>query len=489
MGSRRTVVAHDTDGVFKTMKRVLAVLFATMLVGQVWAGGIKKMASMMSKVRCEVSQAILQADGNIEVNLRVTFPPNFFISTAIVEFVPVLKCNSKEWLFDNTISVQGESVQGNRDICSFRNGGTFSTKSSIRFKDEMRNSKLYVRAKIKAGNNEIICPDIEVVDGIAPTAPYTSVKYELKVLELREGNVEMEMDIILPKYFFYDETAKVDITPVLRYQFGTERAFASFTVHGLWTKYQNVFTTKSSMRFFEGMRNSELYVRAKIIAGGKEIVCPDVKVADTVIKSSSKPLALNYDYEIDELSEQGLIFAGRWYKTDDFPGFSVRVHKDSDKFFVFFSLYNEEQLGRKFLRVEGKDYASFEKNMAIVNEKFVKWAQTAKSDGVKNFTKTIPVDFGDNIVYCTSGGNWKTKLYAVFEVDEDGDCRLRLDDREIEDPNNYHHSPYLRIYSQKRFGEFCEVMKFDNVMKNYEIMKSKIDAKENAIKNRNAKFN
>lgn len=194
------------------------------------------------------------------------------------------------------------------------------------------------------------------------------------------------------------------------------------------------------------------------------------------------------DNDIDELSKQGLIFAGRWYKTDDFPGFSVRVHKDSDKFFVFFSLYNEEQLGRKFLRVDGKDYALFEKNMAIVNEKFLKWTQTAKSDGVKNFTKTIPVDFGDNIVYCTSGGNWKTKLYAVFEVDEDGDCLLRLDDREIEDPDNYHHSPYLRIYSQERFGEFCEVMKFDNVMKNYEITKSKIDAKKKAAEDRNARF-
>ena len=41
MGSRRTKVAHDTDAVYKTMKRVLAVLFAVMIVGQAWAYDFK----------------------------------------------------------------------------------------------------------------------------------------------------------------------------------------------------------------------------------------------------------------------------------------------------------------------------------------------------------------------------------------------------------------------------------------------------------------
>ena len=37
LGSRRTKVAHDTDAVYMAMKRVLAVLFVTMLAGQAWA--------------------------------------------------------------------------------------------------------------------------------------------------------------------------------------------------------------------------------------------------------------------------------------------------------------------------------------------------------------------------------------------------------------------------------------------------------------------
>ena len=230
------------------------------------------------------------------------------------------------------------------------------------------------------------------------------------------------------------------------------------------------------------MRNSELYVRAKIITGDIEIVCPEVKAADIAI-SSSDPT----NYEIDQISESGMIFVGRC-------GYiSARIHKNNDKeLLLLMSLHDDIKwpLDGKYLVVSGEDYASFEKNMAIVNEKYAKWTQTAKTDGVKNFRKTI-VDFGDRIgrmsLFNMRG---MTKLYAVFEVDEKGECLLKLGSQEIDDSkyaySNY--EPYYIFYSPEDFREFYEIIKYDNAMKNYKIIKAKVDAKKKNIEDRNAKF-
>lgn len=192
--------------------------------------------------------------------------------------------------------------------------------------------------------------------------------------------------------------------------------------------------------------------------------------------------------EIDQISERyEMVLVGRW------KYYSARIYVDNDdEFYLSISLHDDIKwpLDGKYLMVLGKDYASFEKNMAIVNEKFAKWTQTAKTDGVKNFRKTI-VDFGDRIGHMSMfefrGG---TKLYAVFEVDENGSCLLKLGSQEIDDSryaySNY--EPYYTFNSPEKFRKFYEIIKYDNAMKNYGILKSKINAKKKAIEDRDAKF-
>ena len=195
------------------------------------------------------------------------------------------------------------------------------------------------------------------------------------------------------------------------------------------------------------------------------------------------------DYSgIDQVSEQSeMLLVGR------LGYISVRIGKPNDKeFFLLMSLHDDIEwpLDGRYLVVWGDDYASFEKNMAIVNEKFAKWTQTAKTDGEKNFRKTI-VDFGDKIgrmsLFNMRG---TTKLYAVFEVDENGECLLKFGSQEIDDSqyaySNY--APYYTFYSPEDFRKFYEIIKYDNAMKNYKIMKSKLDAKKKAIEDRDAKF-
>ena len=87
-----------------------------------------------------------------------------------------------------------------------------------------------------------------------------------------------------------------------------------------------------------------------------------------------------------------------------------------------------------------------------------------------------------------------TDLYAVFEVDEKGESRLRIDNWEEYDPgnssyNSQMHTPYLYFYSPEDFAKFFELMRYDTAVKNYNRVKAIADAANKAVEDRDAKFN
>ena len=264
------------------MKRILTVLFAVSIAILTGCGGSEKMASMIRQMYYTIQPSV--RNGNVEIEMKMTFP--FFYPTAKLEITPVLKYDGKESSFASE-TIQGERVRENNPVCSSVNGGTFSIRSSIRFEKEMCNSELYVRAKIITGDKEILCPDIKIDKVISPMRLDKSVEYTPKVLELRDSNVVLEMNAHFPWNYLWDATAKVEMTPILKYK-GKEKSFESYTIQGREAQgnYQECSydqfncKTKSSIRFEEEMRNSKLYVREKIITGDIEIVRPDVKVAD-----------------------------------------------------------------------------------------------------------------------------------------------------------------------------------------------------------------
>lgn len=157
------------------MKKFLFLIFAFAFTEQAWAlGGIGKMVSMMPNLEYDVNPKVLEMrDGYVDVYMMVTFPPKFFIKSAEVELTPVLKYNGIEKTFAST-TVQGEAVQGNSQICTFANGGSYRTQSKIRFEERMRCSELFLRVKIRERGKEQICPDIKIGYGVsAPFGPYT----------------------------------------------------------------------------------------------------------------------------------------------------------------------------------------------------------------------------------------------------------------------------------------------------------------------------
>ena len=128
-------------------------------------GGLSKMAKKTKNVQWSVNPEKLELrNDSLEVEITVTFPPKYFHRQARVELTPVLKYKEGETEFASK-AVQGEAVQGNSDICSFSNGGTFKTKSKIPFEYAMRNYELVGRIKASMNGKKYIVPDQELAKG------------------------------------------------------------------------------------------------------------------------------------------------------------------------------------------------------------------------------------------------------------------------------------------------------------------------------------
>ena len=160
------------------MKNVVIPIVAIILAILTGCGGLSKMAEDARFIQWSVTPEILETrNGDIEVDLWVTFPPKYFQKAAEVVITPVLKYDGKEKSFDRSIGVQGESVMGNGQICSFANGGTYSTKSKLRFEEKMRCSELYIQATASMRGHPIDLPEQKVAYGvIAPFTNYTTAE-------------------------------------------------------------------------------------------------------------------------------------------------------------------------------------------------------------------------------------------------------------------------------------------------------------------------
>ena len=148
---------------FKEGTVIITVI--TCLVILSGCGGLSKMAKNAKNVQWNVTPEKLELrDDSLEVEITVTFPPKYFYKLAQIELTPVLKYKEGETEFASK-TVQGEAVQGNYEICSFANGGTFKTKSKIPFEYAMRNYELVGRIKASMKGNEYIVPDQELTSG------------------------------------------------------------------------------------------------------------------------------------------------------------------------------------------------------------------------------------------------------------------------------------------------------------------------------------
>lgn len=105
---------------------------------------LEKMKRDFGMVKFDAIPPVLETKGDsIQVTIRGTFPPNYFDKKAAVCFQPVLKYQGGE-LPLKSVMLRGESVQGDGDVINYKNGGTFTYKTTIAYKPEYNVSEVVV---------------------------------------------------------------------------------------------------------------------------------------------------------------------------------------------------------------------------------------------------------------------------------------------------------------------------------------------------------
>jgi tetratricopeptide (TPR) repeat protein len=108
------------------------------------ASNLNKMQKDFDKVKFETTPAVLETRGDsIDVTIRGTFPPEYFNKKAAFCFQPVLKYATGETKL-KCLVLRGENVQGDAPVISYKNGGTFTYKTTIAYSPEMNVSELVV---------------------------------------------------------------------------------------------------------------------------------------------------------------------------------------------------------------------------------------------------------------------------------------------------------------------------------------------------------
>ncbi len=155
------------------MKRFnLKPLALLALVAVLFSGcaGLKKMKRNADQIQFKVTPEVLETHGG-EVDLTVDgrFPAKYFNRKATLTATPVLKYDGGETEF-NSVSLQGEKVQGNNRVISFNAGGTFSYSDVAEFEEDMRRSELVMQITASRGSRTLDFDPIKIADGVIATS-------------------------------------------------------------------------------------------------------------------------------------------------------------------------------------------------------------------------------------------------------------------------------------------------------------------------------
>ena len=160
-------------------------IFAAAVLGLALAAcsSAEKMAQQAENVTVKCTPVVLEAvAGNVDAQVAVTYPKDYFHPKAILEVTPVLVYEGGE-AKGKTLMYQGEKVKDNYKVVPTA-GTTVSEKLHFDYVEGMENSHLELRGVARYGKKSVNLPVKKVADGVNTT--YMLVK--------REGQLAFKKD-------------------------------------------------------------------------------------------------------------------------------------------------------------------------------------------------------------------------------------------------------------------------------------------------------
>ena len=128
-----------------------------------------KMKGLSSEYFTVTPQVLEVVGGKIPVTIDGKFPEKFFKKKAVLTVTPILKWEGGE-LSAESMTFQGEKVQGNNRTISYKEGGNFTMKTKFDYAPEMAKSALYLAFTVSSGKKSYTLPEVKVADGCIATS-------------------------------------------------------------------------------------------------------------------------------------------------------------------------------------------------------------------------------------------------------------------------------------------------------------------------------
>ena len=128
-----------------------------------------KMKGLSSEYFTVTPQILEVIGGEVPVTIDGKFPEKFFAKKAVLTVTPVLKWDGGE-LAAESMTFQGEKVQGNNRTISYKEGGNFTMKTKFDYVPEMAKSALYLQFTVAKGKKSYTLPEVKVADGCIATS-------------------------------------------------------------------------------------------------------------------------------------------------------------------------------------------------------------------------------------------------------------------------------------------------------------------------------
>ena len=175
--------------------KLLAV--AVMGMAVVACSSAEKMADLAQNVVVKCNPEVLEAiGGNVDADISITYPDDYFHPKAILEVTPVLVYQGGEAKMTPFI-YQGEKIKDNYKVVS-RNGATVNEKVHFDYVEGMEKSTLEFRGVVRYKKHNFRMPIRKVADGVNTTymlvksrgrLPFKADNYQEIIQQSEEGQI------------------------------------------------------------------------------------------------------------------------------------------------------------------------------------------------------------------------------------------------------------------------------------------------------------
>ncbi len=130
-----------------------------------------KMGELSSDYFTTTPQVLEAVGGKVDVTINGKFPEKYFKKKAVVTVTPVLRWEGGE-ARGESMTFQGEKVQGNNQTIYYKAGGNYSMPASFDYVPEMAKSELYLEFDARVGKKgkSVAIPAVKVADGVIATS-------------------------------------------------------------------------------------------------------------------------------------------------------------------------------------------------------------------------------------------------------------------------------------------------------------------------------